>query len=162
MAWIDRSSDTGSATASRLSGTSSSAPGPADESQRHGGRYLSACERSKAEAHQRALQWPARGLPLVIAMPSAEVGANDHSLFGYFLRLHLLGRLPPMAWGRTMVCAMVDVQALAEGIALAAERAPVGEDCLFCGLPQTIGAMFGHWGRHTAGAWHRGCGCRAG
>lgn len=94
-------------------------------------------------------------------MPSAEVGANDHSLFGHFLRLYPLGRVPPMAWGRAMVCAMVDVLALAEGIAPAVERAPVGEAYPFCGPPQTIGAVVGHWGRHR-GAWHRGCGCRAG
>lgn len=123
----------------------------ADESQRHDGRCLTAYERSKAEAHQVALQWRARGLPLVIAMPNAVVGANDHSLFGYFLRLYLMRALPPMAWGRDMVCTMVDVRALAEGLALAVEKAPVGEDYLFCGPPQSIGAMFEHWGRHPGG-----------
>lgn len=124
---------------------------PADESQRHDGRYRTAYERSKAEAHEVALQWRARGLPLVIAMPNAVMGANDHSLFGYFLRLHLLGLMPPMAWGRDMVCTLVDVEALAEGLCLAAEKAPCGEDYLFCGPPQTIGAMFGHWARHPGG-----------
>lgn len=128
-----------------------SGPGSADESQRHDGHFLTVYERSKAEAHQRALQWRARGLPLVIAMPNAVVGANDHSPFGYFLRLYLMGCLPPIAWGRGMVCSMVDVRALAEGIALAAERAPVGEDYLFCGPPQSIGEMFGHWERHPGG-----------
>ena len=123
----------------------------ADESKRHDGRYLTAYERSKAEAHQIALRWRARGLPLVIAMPNGVVGANDHSIFGYFLRLYLMGLMPPLAWGREMVCALVDVDALAEGLALAAEKAPVGEDYLLCGPPQSMGAMFGHWARHPGG-----------
>jgi nucleoside-diphosphate-sugar epimerase len=128
-----------------------SGSGTADESQLHCGRYLTDYERSKCDAHQVALSWRARGLPLVIVMPNAVMGANDHSLFGYFLRLYLMGRLPPMAWGRDMTYSMVDVQALAEGIALAAEKAPIGEDYVFCGPPQSIGTMFEHWGRHPGG-----------
>ena len=123
----------------------------ADETRRHGGRYRTAYERSKAEAHQAALRWRERGLPLVVAMPNAVVGANDHSVFGHFLRLYLMRGLPPMAWGRDRVYAMVDVQALAEGIALAAEKAAPGEDYLFCGPPQSLGEMFGHWARHPGG-----------
>ena len=125
--------------------------GPGDESRQHDGTFLTTYERSKAEAHQRALQWRARGLPLVIAMPNAVVGANDHSPFGYFLRLYLMGCLPPLAWGRNMICSMVDVRALAEGIATAAERAPIGQDYLFCGPPQSIGEMFGYWERYPGG-----------
>lgn len=128
-----------------------SGPAPGDESRRHGGRYLTAYERSKAEAHQVALGWRSRGLPLVIAMPNAVMGANDHSLFGYLLRLYLMGGLPPFAWGRNMVYTMVDVEALAEGLCLAAANAPIGEDYLFCGPPQTIAGMFEHWGRHPGG-----------
>jgi nucleoside-diphosphate-sugar epimerase len=126
-----------------------------DETQPHPGRFLTEYERSKVEAHRIALDWRARGLPLTIAMPNAVVGANDHSLFGYLLRLYLMGMLPPMAWGRDMVCSLVDVEALAEGLALAAERAPMGEDYLFCGPPQSVGAMFGHWARHPGGMRRR-------
>jgi dihydroflavonol-4-reductase len=129
-----------------------SGEGPADEARRHDGRFFTAYERSKVEAHAAALQWRARGLPLVIAMPNAVVGANDHSLFGYFLRLYLMHALPPIAWGRDMVYTMVDVDALAEGLALAVEKAPMGEDYLFCGPPQSVGAMFEHWHRHPGGA----------
>jgi nucleoside-diphosphate-sugar epimerase len=66
-------------------GASGYAPEPAvvkDETHRPDGRYLTPYERSKAEAHQTALAWRAKGLPLVIAMPNAVVGANDHSGFG--------------------------------------------------------------------------------
>jgi dihydroflavonol-4-reductase len=128
---------------------------PADETHRHDGHFRTAYERSKVQAHEVALVWRARGLPLVIAMPNAVIGANDHSLFGYLLRLYLLHALPPLAWGRHSVYTAVDVEALAEGLCLAAENAPVGEDYLFCGPPQTIGAMFGHWRRHDGGAYPR-------
>src|SRR6516165_10143819 len=60
------------------------------------GFYLTPYERSKADAHQAALAWRGKGLPLIIAMPNAVVGANDHSVFGYFLRLYLLGAMPPI------------------------------------------------------------------
>lgn len=123
----------------------------ADETHRHDGRYRTAYERSKAEAHQVALRWRAGGLPLVIAMPNGVVGPNDHSVFGYFLRLYLMGLMPPAACGRDMVCALVDVEALAEGLCLAAEKAAVGQDYLFCGPPQSIGEMFAHWARHPGG-----------
>src|SRR5262249_19309336 len=53
---------------------------PKDESQRHAGSYLTPYERSKADAHQATLAWRGKGLPLIIAMPNAVVGANDRSL----------------------------------------------------------------------------------
>jgi len=133
-------------------GPSGRPPAPSatrDETQRHDGRYLTAYERSKAEAHQVALRWRGKGLPLVIVMPNAVVGANDHSVFGYYLRLTLLGAMPPLAWGDDMVYAFVDVDALAEGMCLAAERAPVGEDYLFCGPRLPLRELFALWGRET-------------
>lgn len=123
----------------------------ADESHRHPGTFLSAYERSKVQAHEAALRWRARGLPLVIAMPNGVVGANDHSVFGHFLRLYLLGAMPPVAFSGDSVYTFVDVTALAEGIALAAERAEPGADYLFCGEPTTIRALFGLWARHPGG-----------
>ncbi|MEZ5646505.1 MAG: NAD-dependent epimerase/dehydratase family protein [Burkholderiaceae bacterium] len=127
----------------------------ANETRHHGGHYLSPYEKSKAEAHQIALRWRERGLPLAIAMPNAVIGANDHSVWGYFLRLYLLHLLPPMAWARDTVYTLVDVEALAEGLARMAEQAPMGEDYLFCGPPQSIGAVFDQWGRHPGGFRHR-------
>lgn len=123
----------------------------ADERQQHDGRFVSTYERSKTEAHQRALQWRARGLPLVIAMPGQVVGVNDHSVFGYYLRLHLMGLMPPVAFGRDMRLTPVDLHALAEGLCLAAERAAPGEDYLLCGPTQTLGEIFGHFARHPGG-----------
>jgi dihydroflavonol-4-reductase len=124
---------------------------PKDESQRHGRHYLTPYEHSKAEAHRVALAWRTRGLPLVIAMPNSVVGANDHAVFGYFLRLYLLGALPPASFGGDSVMSMVHVDALAEGLCLAAEKARIGEDYLFCGEPISIRALFEHWGRYKGG-----------
>jgi nucleoside-diphosphate-sugar epimerase len=125
-----------------------SGPGPADEDHRHDGRHFSACDRSKFQAHQVALRLRNQGLKLVIAMPNSVVGANDHSLLGYLLRLYLLRRMPPVAFGAEAVLAPVAVEALAEGLCLAGQKARVGQDYLFCGSPCSIRGMFDHWARH--------------
>ena len=127
----------------------------ADESHRHPGTYLSAYEQSKVEAHNAALRWRARGLPLVIGMPNGVVGANDHSVFGYFLRLYLMHAMPPFAWNGDSIYCFVNVDALAEGLCLAAERAPVGGDYLFGGEPTTVKELFSAWGRYPGGMKHR-------
>ena len=126
--------------------------GPSDESHRHSGDFLTAYEESKVRAHEVALEWRRRGLPLIVAMPNAVVGANDHSVFGYLLRLYLLGAMPPMSFGGDAVYALVDVEALAEGLCLAAERAPIGEDYLFCGEAEPLRATFERWRRYPGGA----------
>jgi dihydroflavonol-4-reductase len=122
-----------------------------DENKQHSGVYLSPYERSKAEAHLVALRWRENGLPLVICMPNGVVGVNDHSTFGYFLRLYLLHGMPPIAWGGDAVYSLVEVKALAEGVCLAAEKAPVGEDYVFCGEPITLRNLFELWGRYPGG-----------
>jgi dihydroflavonol-4-reductase len=135
-------------------GASSYAPDPAvakDETHLSDGRHLTAYNRSKAEAHQVALDWQAKGLPLVIAMPNGVVGVNDHSVFGYFLRLHLLGGMPPMAFGEDATLGLVDVMALAEGLCLAAENAPIGQDYIFSGEPITFKLLFAQFARHAGG-----------
>lgn len=123
-----------------------------DERHRHDGQHPTAYARSKFDAHAVALRWRGRGLPLVTAMPNAVVGANDHAVFGYLLRLQLLGLAPPTAFGLGAVLAFVEVQALANGLCLAAEQAPPGADYLFCGDPLSMRALFAFWtrlsGRH--------------
>ena len=122
---------------------------PKDESSHHDGRFMTAYDRSKSNAHQVALRWREMGLPLVAAMPNGVVGPNDHSIFGYFLRLVMLGGMPPFAWGPDTVYCPVEVKALAEGLCLAAEKAPVGQDYLFCGPSISIRELFALWGRKT-------------
>jgi nucleoside-diphosphate-sugar epimerase len=133
-------------------GPSGRAPGPSptcDETQRHDGRYLTIYERSKAEAHRIALRLRDEGLPLSIAVPNGVVGANDHSPLGYNLRLTLLGAMAPVGFGGETVYSFVDVDALAEGICLTAERARMGEDYLFCGDRASLREIFELWRRET-------------
>ncbi len=120
-----------------------------DETRVHGPTCRTAYERSKLEAHRVALDYRARGLPLVVAMPNGVVGANDHSIFGYFLRAYLLRAMPPIAWEADAVYSLVDVHALASGISLAVEKAAMGEDYVFCGEPTSIGDLFVRWSRQT-------------
>jgi len=134
-------------------GPSGYAPAPSvprDESARHDGRFMTAYDRSKTSAHEVALRWREKGLPLITAMPNGVVGPNDHSIFGYFLRLVMLGGMPPMAWGDDAVFCPLEVTALAEGLCLATEKAPIGEDYLFCCGPSvSVRELFALWGRKT-------------
>ena len=115
-------------------GSSGYAPDPTvlrDEMHSHDGRNVTPYARTKADAHQMALAKRTKGLPLVLVMPGVVVGANGHSASGYFMRLHLLGAMPPMAFGRDCTLGFVDVRALAEGLCLAAENAPTAQDYIF-------------------------------
>jgi dihydroflavonol-4-reductase len=127
-------------------------PGPADEDHQPPGPGPTACERSQRAAHQVALALRAQGLPLCIALPNTVVGVNDHGLFGYLLRLHLLHRLPPLAFGADSVHSLVDVDALAEGLALCATQAAMGQDYLFCGEALTVRQWFALLAQHPGGA----------
>jgi dihydroflavonol-4-reductase len=122
---------------------------PRDERHTHDGFYPHPYARSKHDAHRVALQWRERGLPLVTVMPNAVVGANDHAVFGYLLRLQLLGAMSPFGFGGDAVLAPVDVGALAEGMALAAERGPAGADYLLCGPAEPMRPMLARWTRLT-------------
>ncbi|MGA2493747.1 MAG: SDR family NAD(P)-dependent oxidoreductase [Roseiarcus sp.] len=133
-------------------GPSGRAPAPSaarDETQRNDGNCLTLYERSKLQAHRIALEWRERGLPLVIAMPNVVVGANDHSPFGYLLRLTILGLMTPVAFGADAVWGLVDVDALADGLCLAAERARIGEDFVFSGEPTPLRQTFETWARES-------------
>lgn len=135
-------------------GASSYAPNEAsvaDETKIHPGHFLTLYERSKVDAHQVALAYRKRGLPLNILMPNAVAGINDHSIFGYFLRLHLLHSMVPMAFGKETVMSFVEVNALADGICLAIERAASGQDYLFAGEPVTLGELFQKFNRYPGG-----------
>lgn len=83
-------------------------------------------KRSKFLAEQTAMQFAARGLPVVIVNPTAPVGEADvkPTPTGKIILDFLLGRMP--AYIDTGVN-VVDVRAVAEGHLLAAERGRVGE-----------------------------------
>jgi dihydroflavonol-4-reductase len=124
---------------------------PCDEQHVRSAPFVSAYEQSKAQAHDVALRTRGEGLPLVIVMPNGVVGANDHSVLGYLVRLYLMHLLPPLAWSPDSIYSFVDVGALTEGIALAGERAPPGADYLLCGEPTSIREVFALWRPHRGG-----------
>jgi dihydroflavonol-4-reductase len=108
-------------------------------------------ERTKTDAHIVALRIRERGLPLIIACPNQVVGPNDHSVFGYLLRMYLLYLQPPLAWNPGTIQSQVHVKALAEGVMLIAEKGRIGENYLLCGEPITLRQLFGLWKAHGGG-----------
>jgi dihydroflavonol-4-reductase len=102
-------------------------------------------EQTKTDAHMIARQYRERGLPLIIACPNGVIGPNDHSVFGYFLRLYLNKMLPPMSWSPGTMFTLVHLDDLAEGIALAAEKSRTGEDYFFAGEPKSFREHLGYW-----------------
>ena len=104
-------------------------------------------EQTKTDAHEVARQYQLRGLPLIIVCPHQVIGPNDHSPFGWLLRLYINRVLPPMAWSPNSRFCCVEVNDLAEGIALAAEKGRIGETYLLCGELQSIREIFDYWSK---------------
>ena len=110
-------------------------PEPRDETYQRQQPHRSFYEQTKAEAHHVALRYQQRGLPLIIVCPNGVVGPNDHSAYGYFLRLYLNHLMPPCAWGPEVIHSHVHVDDVAKGITLAAEKGRLGETYLLAGDP---------------------------
>ncbi len=102
-------------------------------------------EHTKTVAHHIALKFQARGLPLTIVCPNGVIGADDHSAWGYFLRLYLNHVMPPLGWSPGSRFSLVDVDDLAEGVALAAERGRLGEVYALCGESLTFREHMALW-----------------
>jgi dihydroflavonol-4-reductase len=97
------------------------------------------------QAHQRALQWAARGLPLVLACPNAVVGPNDHSALGHLLRLHVNHLMPPVGACPDAVLCPVHVDDLAHGLVAAALHGQSGQTYNLGGAPCSLKQMFALW-----------------
>jgi nucleoside-diphosphate-sugar epimerase len=106
-----------------------------------------AYERSKTDAHEIALRHQKRGLPLIIVCPNGVIGTNDHSSWGYFLRLYLNHLLPPMGWSPNTIHALVYRDDLAEGIALAAEKGRIAEMYFLSGEARSFRENFNYWAK---------------
>jgi dihydroflavonol-4-reductase len=104
-----------------------------------------------SQAHQRALQWAARGLPLVLACPNAVVGPNDHSALGYLLRLHVNHLMPPVAACPDTLLCPVHVDDLAQGLVAAALHGRVGETYNLGGSACSLKQVFGLWRAEVPG-----------
>ena len=108
-------------------------------------------ERTKVEAHEVAQAYQARGLPLITISPAHVIGPNDHSPYGYFLRLYLNGVMTPFAWAPEAVHSPVHVADVAEGIVLAVEKGRPGEQYVLSGDAITIRETMALWGTQPGG-----------
>lgn len=117
--------------------------------RQHG--FTSPYEQTKTEAHEVALQWSRHGLPLVIVCPSQVIGPNDHSPYGYFLRLYLNNWMPPLAWRKHIRTAQVHVDDLAEGIALATQKGRIGETYILAGEAASKPEYMTYWKTQPGG-----------
>jgi dihydroflavonol-4-reductase len=108
-------------------------------------------EQSKAEAHAVALKYQQSGLPLVIVCPAHVLGPNDHSNFGYFLRVYLNRLMSPVGFSPEMMFSPAHVADIAEGIALAAEKGRLGETYILTGEPIARSEVLNHWNSKPGG-----------
>ncbi len=88
---------------------------------------------------------------MVIACPNGVIGPNDHSAFGYFLRLHLNHLMVPFAWAAHSTLSLVHVDDLAEGLALAAEKGRIGETYFLAGEAISRREMLKLWATKPGG-----------
>lgn len=123
-----------------------------DETFERNAPYHSAYEQTKTEAHKIAHQYQQRGLPLVIVCPNGVMGANDHSVWGYFLRLYINNLMLPMAWSPNSIFSLVEVHDLAEGIALSVEKSRMNETYFLCGEPRSLREHFAYWAERPGGS----------
>jgi dihydroflavonol-4-reductase len=128
-----------------------SGPTSLDEAFQRQAPYYTAYERTKAEAHEIARQYQQRGLPLAIVCPNGVMGINDHSVVGYFLRLYVNRLMPPMVWSPNSIVSFVEVNDLAEGVALASEKGRMGETYFLCGEPKSLKEHFAYWNEKPGG-----------
>jgi nucleoside-diphosphate-sugar epimerase len=120
----------------------------ADESwlRPEGQAFTSAYEQTKVEAHQRAKQIAAQGLPLVVVQPGVVYGPGDHSeVGGLFTRL-LKGQLPLVPFPG-MGVTPVHRDDAAAGIVLALDKGAAGESYVLAGEPTTMGDLLGELAR---------------
>jgi nucleoside-diphosphate-sugar epimerase len=104
-------------------------------------------EQSKTDAHEIALRYRQHGLPLIIICPNSVVGVNDHSPWGYFLRLYVNRVMPPIAWSPNTMHALVYRDDVAEGIALAAEKGRIDEMYFLSGEVRSFREHLDFWTR---------------
>ena len=103
-----------------------------------GQAFTSVYEQTKVEAHHRAQQIGAQGLPLVVVQPGVVYGPGDHSeVGGLFARL-LKGQLP-LAPFPSMGITPVHRDDAAAGILLALDKGVAGESYVLAGEPTTMG-----------------------
>jgi len=107
-----------------------------DEDYRFTGEHLSVYDRTKAEAHDIALELHAQGLPVVIVQPGLVYGPGDTAQTGGFIAQVVAGKRPPVpnAGG---VC-WAHVEDVARGHVLAMDTGVPGESYMLAGPRATL------------------------
>lgn len=109
-------------------------------------------EKTKTEAHQIANDFRKQGLPLIIVNPNGVIGPNDHSVFGYFLRLYLNKLKPPIGWSAGSKFSLIYLHDLVQGILLAIQKGLPGEDYFLCGESKTFREHVSYWHKFPGAA----------
>ncbi len=118
---------------------------PRDETFKRQAPCRTTYEQSKTDAHEIALQHQMNGLPLVIVCPHGVIGSNDHSTWGYFLRLYVNHIMPPTGWSPNAIHALVYIDDLVEGIAIVTEKGRIGETYFLSGEARSIRDHLNYW-----------------
>lgn len=111
-----------------------------DENTRHPGRFGSAYEETKWQAHERVRALAEEGAPVVSVMPGAVYGPGDESVLGQMLRFYTRGWLVACPF-QDAGFSWVHVDDVAEGIVRAAEKGPAGGEFILGGDNETIGGL---------------------
>lgn len=111
-----------------------------DETYRFTGRHLSEYDRTKAAAHDIALQHINEGLPVVILMPGMIYGPEGTSMSDESLRLYLKKQLPVIPTRSAYCWSHVDDIAGAHIAAM--EKAQPGTTYIIAGPPHELTEVF--------------------
>lgn len=118
-----------------------------DETYEHKGNFSTVYERTKWTAHhQVVLPLIKQGAPVIIVMPSAVFGPDDHSTINDLMKLHIRHRLP-VAPGKETAFSYVYVDDVAEGHILAAEKGRIGESYILSGTKLSFGEFIKLWSK---------------
>ena len=107
-----------------------------DETYRFTGEHLSHYDRTKAEAHDIALDLAAEGLPVVIVQPGLVYGPGDTARTGELIAQVVAGKRP-LAPGAGGAC-WAHVDDVARGHLLAMERGEPGQAYMLAGPRATF------------------------
>ena len=119
-----------------------------DESYTRTGPYTSYYEETKVQAHDIALQFAARGLPVSIAQPGQVYGPGDSSGLGGLMRDFVRGRLPFVPFADTGLN-LAHVEDAARGIVLVLDRGQVGQGYVLGGEIARVADAFAALARIT-------------
>ncbi len=119
-----------------------------DESYTRTGPYTSYYEETKVQAHDIALRFAARGLPVSIAQPGGVYGPGDTSGMGGLMRDFVRGRLPFVPFPDTGIN-FVHVEDAARGIVLVLDRGQAGRAYVLGGEIARVADAFATLARVT-------------